>query len=417
MKRKRFVEMLAVAVVLSVLSLNAAGSTFKVIYNLTGGQDGAAPVDAGNLAIDSNRNLYGTTEFGGACGQGTLFQLSPNGSGGWTETVLHRFCGPDGSLPTAAPTYAAFLPTQLERWGTTTGGGADLGGTSFFFVLPNTFSSGYPFQCSGGLGCSPFGSLTQDGLVGYIPNYAGGTYGRGAIFALDSVQAYSFCLFSGCPDGANPGSGVALDSQNNGYGTTQLGGANGEGVVYECLTQYDQVGSGYCGSESVLHSFAGGTNDGAYPFLATVLLAPSCSQFIGCGNIIYGTTPVGGSATGLGYGTIWAINTFGTFSLVHSFRWTDGAFPYAGLTSLNGTYYGTTSGGGAAQRVHDRFFPGQGTIYSLTSGGTLTTLHTFTGSDGALPYSGLVADSSGNLYGVTFLGGAYNSGVVYEITP
>jgi uncharacterized repeat protein (TIGR03803 family) len=129
MKWMRFVEMLAVAVVLSVLSLNASAITFQVIYNFTGGQDGGFPVDAGNLAIDVNGNLYGTTEFGGACGQGTLYELSPNGSGGWTETVLHSFCGQDGAFPTAAPTDLAF-PGEQDLFGTTTGGGTDGGGTS-----------------------------------------------------------------------------------------------------------------------------------------------------------------------------------------------------------------------------------------------------------------------------------------------
>jgi uncharacterized repeat protein (TIGR03803 family) len=426
MKSMKFVEMLAVAVVLSVLSLNAWGSTFKVIYNFTGGQDGAYPVDAGNLAIDSNGNFYGTTVLGGACGFGTLFELSPDVSGGWTETLLHSFCGPDGTDPTAAPTYIPIDPTILELFGTTAGGGADLGGTTFSFTIPiNGFESGILFQCSGGNGCSPFGSMIATGNTAYVVNYAGGTYAKGAIYASLSTGVYSFCSLPGCADGANPGSGVALDSQNNGYGTTNLGGANGKGVVYECLAQ----GYGgpppngdwdYCGSESVLHSFAGGPNDGAYPFLATPLLTLSCVQNL-CGNTIWGTTPQGGAFGDVigGYGTVWNINNFGTFSLTHSFNWTDGAFPYAGLTNLNGTYYGTTSGGGPFQRqcCPLRFTIGEGTIYSLTSSGTLTTLHTFSGTDGASPYSGLVADSSGNLYGVTFFGGTNNAGVVYEITP
>jgi uncharacterized repeat protein (TIGR03803 family) len=413
MKWMRFVQMLAIAVVLSVLSLNAWGSTFKVIYNFTGGQDGAFPVDAGNLAIDANGNLYGTTEFGGTCGQGTLFELSPSG-GGWTETVVHSFCGggSDGALPTGAPAVSGgFVYVDTPY-----GGGS---GTGYLFTgccLPaygNPTSNPFSLDCT--FGCNAYGGVTPDPVVQTLATaYDGGAFGAGTLYFSSTLVAWYFCSAPGCTDGSHPAAAVALDTQSNAYGTTSQGGTNGKGVVYECTAD----AAFGCSGLSVLHSFAGGASDGAYPFFATPLLAPSCSQF-GCSNNLWGTTPVGGSASGLGYGTVWAINGFGTFGLVHSFDWIDGAFPYAGLTNLNGTFYGTTSGGGPFQRqcCPLRFKAGQGTIYSLTSGGTLTTLHTFTGPDGALPYSGLVADTNGNLYGVTFEGGANNAGVVYEITP
>jgi uncharacterized repeat protein (TIGR03803 family) len=418
----RFVKMvLALTAVLSLLSVGAWGSTFKVIYNFTGGQDGANPVDAGALAIDGNGNLYGTTGLGGACGEGTLFQLSPNAIGGWTETVWHSFCGPDGIGPTGSleilgpPAY-----DSVTLFGTTPYGGPFGTGSFFEAVSGGSFYTLYDnFNCSdfSGSGCLPYAGVSP---FEAIPAYLGGTNGAGALQdSLYGPGVYEFCSLAACADGANPASqvvaseGNVADGQNTTYGTTHLGGVNNLGVVY-ALTY---------SSYSVLHSFAGGTNDGAYPFFATLTLTPQvCAVGSLCSQTIWGTTPLGGAGAahgGAGYGTVFAIPTFSPYYLVHSFNLLDGAYPYAGLTNLNGTFYGTTSGGGFLRSTccPPRLHLGRGTIYSLTSNGTLTTLHTFAGPDGALPYSGLVADSSGNLYGVTFEGGAYGAGVVYEITP
>ena len=183
---------------------------------------------------------------------------------------------------------------------------------------------------------------------------------------------------------------------------TNLGGTGNQGTVYE----FNPLKA----SESVLHSFTGGSNDGAYPFFAGLALNTTCSVNL-CTQTIWGTTPLGGAGAargGLGYGTIFAIPTFLPFNLVHSFNLLDGAYPYAGLTNLNGTFYGTTSAGGFVRAgcCPPRIHLGRGTIYSLTQAGSLSVLHVFTGEDGALPYSGLVADANGNLYGVTFEGGA-----------
>src|SRR5580658_9658731 len=99
-----------------------------------------------------------------------------------------------------------------------------------------------------------------------------------------------------------------------------------------------------------------------------------------------------------------------TFTTLHSFDGTDGGFPSAGLVQgTNGKFYGTTSGGGAY---------GDGTVFSITAGGTLTTLHSFSGSatDGANPIAGLVQGTNGDFYGTTFIGGAYDGGTVFSIT-
>jgi uncharacterized repeat protein (TIGR03803 family) len=157
----------------------------------------------------------------------------------------------------------------------------------------------------------------------------------------------------------------------------------------------------------VLHSFGNGT-DGDFPEAGLISDA--------AGNL-YGTTIGGGIHNS---GTVFeAIPQEGrgwTAKVLHSFgHGTDGAIPYAGLIlDAAGNLYGTTELGG----IHG---PDSGTAFELTpregGGWTEKVLHSFNGTDGALPLAGLIFDDSGNLYGTTSEGGIHNSGTVFEITP
>jgi uncharacterized repeat protein (TIGR03803 family) len=119
----------------------------------------------------------------------------------------------------------------------------------------------------------------------------------------------------------------------------------------------------------------------------------------------YGTTQLGGT---FGYGTVFKITAGGTLTTVHSFNFADGAFPLAGLLlSTNGNFYGTAEQGGVY---------GDGTVFEITPGGTLTTLHSFNGTDGSGPQGGLIQATNGNFYGTTYAGGANNFGTVFKIT-
>jgi uncharacterized repeat protein (TIGR03803 family) len=147
---------------------------------------------------------------------------------------------------------------------------------------------------------------------------------------------------------------------------------------------------------AVLHNFTGG-NDGANPYAGLVL----------SGNILYGTAWGGGS---LANGTVFSVNTNGTgFKVLHTFTGEgDGSGPYAALVLSGGTLYGTTvAGGGSAN---------DGTVFKIsTNGAGFTTLHTFTGNDGALPYGGLVLSGS-TLYGTAWQGAGTSAGIVFAVS-
>jgi uncharacterized repeat protein (TIGR03803 family) len=147
--------------------------------------------------------------------------------------------------------------------------------------------------------------------------------------------------------------------------------------------------------------------------------APFAGLIQGSDGNFLGTTLYGGAsdACHLGCGTIFAITPGGTLTTLHSFISTDGDLPYGVLAQgTNGQFYGTTYSGGAE---------GDGTVFSVTASGALKTLHNFVGMDGASPYAGLVQGTNGDFYGTALEGGAnsnascadFSCGTVFKITP
>jgi uncharacterized repeat protein (TIGR03803 family) len=157
---------------------------------------------------------------------------------------------------------------------------------------------------------------------------------------------------------------------------------------------------------TTLYSFCSqsGCPDGYYPEAGLVQAT---------NGDLYGTT----SGFPYGYGTVFKITPGGTLTTLYSFcsqtNCTDGDGPDAGLVqAANGNFYGTTQGGGANNG---------GTVFKITSGGTLTTVYRFCSqsgcTDGGEPYAGLVQAANGDLYGTTYGGGANDRGTVFKITP
>ncbi len=244
-----------------------------------------------------------------------------------------------------------------------------------------------------------YGSLVQ-GLDGnfYGTTVVGGANSQGTVFKVTPAGKitviYSFCSLASCVDGEEPYAGLTLGTDGNFYGTTYY-----DGAICDCGTVFKITPAGVL---TTLHSF--GVTDGYNPWGALVQ---------GTDGYFYGTTSNGGANRS---GTVFKINSSGSeFTSLYSFcslsGCADGEDPRGGLVQgSNGLFYGTTLSGGPDA--------GAGTVYSISSTGTITTVFSFTnsGDQGEAPYGSLV-DIAGNLYGTTELGGSGCSGcgTVFQI--
>jgi uncharacterized repeat protein (TIGR03803 family) len=345
--------------------------TFTTLVNFDG-TDGSEPFVC--LVQGTDGNLYGTTSGGGANGSGTVFKMTPSG----TLTTLYSFCSQTNCTDGGEPAAGLVLATDGNFYGTTFYGGANSAGTVFKITPGGTLTTLHSF---GGID----GTMPATGLVlATDSNLYGTTFvgakGYGTVFKITSggtlTTLHSFAL----TEGENPSGALIQASDGNLYGTTYAGGANGiYGTVFKITTG---------GALTTLHSFNG--TDGFNPFAGLIQAADSN---------FYGTTLSGGANGG---GIVFRITSTGTLTTLYSFcgqtNCTDGATPYAPLVqATDRNLYGTTSAGGGAS--------GDGTVFKVTSGGTLTTLHSFLGSDGDRPLGGLFQATSGTFYDTTEYGG------------
>jgi uncharacterized repeat protein (TIGR03803 family) len=420
----------SMAFALMVLPTQPAwAQSFTVLHNFTGGQDGGF-VYAG-LTIDKAGNMYGTTYQGGYTGGdcagyggcGTVFRLSRKGSG-WIFSPLYSFLwGSDGAAPLAGVTVGP----DGALYGTTNwGGGSNQctnGCGTVFSLRPQAhscasvscpWSESVLYRFTGADGAFPqygdlifdqsgslYGTTRQGGIWGLLCGDGGGTCG--IVYKLTPAGAgwteSILYAFTGESDGYYPYSGMIFD--NTGkimYGTTLFGGAYGIMSGYGTVYQLILTGNGW--TENTLYTFQNGS-DGEWPY-AGITLDQS--------GRVYGSASYGGIGNG---GTVFQLTPSGgswLFSLLYSFSGTCG--PRGNLVfDPNGNLYGTTVCDGANKL---------GNVFKLTpgiGGWTYTSLHDFSGSDGAGPYGSLLLDADGNLHGTTARGGTYNEGVVWEITP
>jgi uncharacterized repeat protein (TIGR03803 family) len=286
-----------------------------VLHIFGGAHDGWNPT--GSLILDAAGNLYGTTQFGGLYGYGTVFKIDPAGN----ETILHSFRrGLDGANPAAGLVQDA----SGNLYGTTRYGGVGCntqGCGTVFKISPTGQETILHRFRDGADGASPLGVVAVDssGDV-YGSTWVGGIFNYGTVFKIDMCgEEKVLHHFSGGSDGANPIGGVTLDQAGNLYGTTSAGGAF-IGTVFTVNT---------AGNESIVYTFTGGL-DGAYPYANLILDAS--------GNL-YGTASQGGSTDA---GSVFEL-TGGTLTVLYDFAGTtDGANPMGGLTmDSSGNLYGT----------------------------------------------------------------------------
>jgi len=282
------------------------------------------------------------------------------------EKVLYSFCSAKNCIDGRQPYAPVVFDHAGNLYSTTAFGGANK-------------------SSCGGVGCGTVFEL--------IP----GSNGKWAEKVL-----YSFCSAGSCADGAQPSGGVTFDAAGNLYGTTELGGSYNAGTVFQLAPNNGKW------IARVLHSFNPNDKDGNSPWAGLVVDR--------AGNL-YGTTQIGGvfpcSPTS-GCGTVFELIPNGgkwTYKVVFNFNGTDGAFVLGGLTPhSSGSFYGITSGGG----VNDA-----GVVFEVTphmSSWTEKVLSSFDYQGGWLPQSvNPTFDATGNLYGTTYLGGAYGGGTVFEL--
>lgn len=434
----------------TVFRLAASGAGFSVLHGFGQPNDGS---NAQDLVLDTAGNLYGVTRNGGRANSGTIFRITASGD----YLLLYDFYQ---SLAGSSPYSGLVLDSAgVNLYGTTSGGGSAGAGTVFRFGAAADQQPAVLYAFSGGSadGGHSRATLTLDSAGNvYGTTYDGGSSSAGTLFTLSTAPVITppppppppasgvlttLYNFAWGADGAHSWAGLVADANGNVYGTTFEGGPDNRGIVfrvdpsgkYTVLHAFSATdgdgaepweadlvlspagvlygvtfGGGsfdqgvvfsmsVSGSDfKVLHNFAGGSSDGAYPKGGMVLdLA---------GNL-YGATSRGGVYD---IGTVFTLSTSGQdFTVLHSFSDADGMQPSGGLImDAAGTLYGTTTYDGPN---------GGGTLFRLSKAGTdFRVLHGFVGPDGANPDGPLVLDSAGVLYGATRFG-AGGAGVVFRM--
>jgi len=415
MRRKQFFRiitaLLAILTAPLVLKSNTeAQVTYKTLHAFKSTGSGGAQPYAG-LIFDQEGNLYGTTFYGGAYGLGSVFRLTANGNR-WKESVLYSFKGiPDG----VSPDSRLIFDTAGNLYGTTWYGGTYgyYGTGTVFRLTPQgdgtwTESVIHSFNCGSGDGCEPHDGLVQDSEGNmYGATRLGGANAWGAVFQLtpndDGTWTESVIYsFQPANDAIYPVCDLVFDQAGNLYGTSTEGGVYDDGAVFELTPNGDGTWT-----ESVIYSFPGNHTDGWQPAAGLVLDQK--------GNL-YGTT-IWGAKNGWYNGVVFELSPNGgggwTESVLHAFSGNDGAEPWSDLViDQAGNLYGTTLEGGGF---------GYGVVFMLKprlgGGWGYRVLHVFQDRPGAYAYAGLVLDGSNNLYGATYGDGSNTFGSVFEITP
>lgn len=341
--------------------------TENILYSLEGGADGQQP---GDVVFGAKGALFSTSYLGGSdnCyqGCGTVFELTPPSAGGeWTHTIIYDFLGgTDGQAP----------------------GNVKVGpGPALYGVTPSGGPPAPP-KCKDA-GC---GTVFQMSLQG-------GVWTKTIIHTFSDANG----------DGNGPNADIVFDSKGNLYGTTYNGGNSNYGVVFELTPP--QV-SGGAWTETILHSFTGGS-DGGYPIGGLT---------VGPDGTIYGTGSYSGIPNDSGTAFELTPPSAGgawTYTLLHAFAGgQDGATP-ATTMALDpaGNLYGTTWNGGSSA-----CYLGCGTIFRLSppkAGGAWTkTILKRYGNSGQVPDASIVVFHDGALYGTTEFFGSSNLGSVFSLT-
>ena len=434
---------------------NGAGTIFRVttagaltvLYAPTTG------FDLQGLVQGTDGNFYGDSFNGGTSNDGTVFQVTAAG----TFTILHGF-GNNTSIDPSGLVQGA----DGNFYGVTPNGGTNNNGTIFQVTAAGVLNIVYNFTATtvstttgkntNADGVGPAAALLRgtDGNF-YGTTASGGANGSGTVFKVTPAGAlttlYSFGLtdyFDVNTDGADPVVSLIQGTDGNFYGTTQDGGPNAAGTVFQITP---------AGVLTTLYDFSNPNHNdddgnGYYdPVFPSALIQAADGNFYGTTSeggtfndgVAFQITPAGAytplytftdndgrsngplvqGADGNFYGTfydgVFQLTPAGVLTDFAEFKGTNLSGANAGLIrATDGNFYGTTSGGGAYDR---------GAAFQLTPTGVFSTVYSFgatlvTGNspDGAYPYVGVIQGADGNFYGTTSTGGGSGTGTVYQLT-
>jgi uncharacterized repeat protein (TIGR03803 family) len=387
----------------AAISVAAPAQTFTTLADLssTTGENPESPLTQG---LDGN--FYGSAALAGAFGGGTFFQVTPSG----TVNALYNFCLNDvGNCPDGAnPIGQIALGPDGNFYGTTEGGFYEAEGNgSIYKMTPGgTMTELYNFSS-----CPPCAAFPGWGVtLGRNGDFYGNAQADEAdpsafdnlVFKVSPSGTFTtvlvVCPNQICPIDAGPSGTLLLASGGNFIGAGP-GGVNGEGAVYRMTP---------AGAPTVLYSYCADSTCHDGNQTTSPLVESTAGAF-------YGTNLYGGAGAhctlSQGCGTAFRVTTSGAFTKLHDFcAWagcTDGAIPNALIQATDGNFYGTTSQGGAS---------GDGTVFSLTTTGHFTLIHSFSGTDGDRAGTALYQGTDGNLYGTTISGGVGNAGTIFRIS-
>ena len=375
----------------TVFTINGSGvvTTRFSFSGISGAVKGEAP-NAG-LVAGSNGALFGTTMAGGAGDLGTVYKINVAGA----FVPLLDFTGLAGLAPGSVPNDLV-IAADGSLYGTTQAGGANDLGTVFKLTPAGVLTILVEFTGTTGLrkGAAPVGALVANGTTLYGVTQAGGANDLGTVFKVSTSGSgfavlAEFTGISGGRRGSYPAAGLALHSDGKLYGTTEYGGVNDFGTVFQVST-----GGSFTNLRQLSHS--DGTN-------------PTGALTMGGDLALYGTASAGGALT---RGTIFKITNAGVYQVLSNFTGnggaTPGATPRAGLNvGAAGEFQGTTSAGGADD---------SGTCFKITSAGVFTHLSDFTTVQGWQPSGGPVMDSDGSVLVPLNFGGNHGDGTLARVS-
>jgi uncharacterized repeat protein (TIGR03803 family) len=400
---------LASAAITITLAVCAQAQTFTSLYsfcsNTTNCSSRSGP--AAPMVQGTDGNLYGETEFGGgnsSCGSigcGIIFKMTPQGE----VTTLYTFCSSSSCADGSGPSGGLVLGTDGNFYGATSGGGLHNFGTVFRITPAGKLTTLHAFDYTDGWEAQARGLIQAANGSFYGTTLYGGAYGQGTAFEITAsgtfTTLHSFYGDPGCPGCVAP-NGLTQGVDGNLYGTTSGGGVTDN-----------------CNADSTSGTFFQLTPAGTLTTLAVFCrltgYRPNATLVQAANGNFYSTTAAGGDSTHIDQGTVYDMTPTGSITSLHSFcqqtGCADGKTPIGLALGTDGNFYGTTLQADADHR---------GMVFEITPAGQITTLHSFTATngnfiDGSEPIGPMLLHTNGTFYGFTDLGGKTGSGTMFSL--